>query len=244
MSFLTLTSDSFKDGMLILFVVGIFAGLVHWRTSNKIIMLLAIAVCLWGLYGTRYYLVYALTLPLLVRIFLPVITSRFRLDVVFVGISMLLLVILNFGAIANYVDIATDVFESSYSYGAQKSNLRGSSGVDIDGGKPTLASLPLKTLYTIFSPFPWQSGSLGLQLSKIEMIFWYFLLYWAYRGTRIFIRRDPDLTLTFLVFIIGLTLAYAWSFTNIGLIYRQRLPIFFVASILAVWGRVAAKEKI
>ncbi len=243
LSFTALTSDSFKDGLLILFVVGIISGIVHWKRTNILFLLAGMGICFWGLDGTRYYLIYALVPPVVVRIFLPIITSRFRLDALFIGLFVLLFIVFNMAMIESYFDSATDLFENSYSYGAQKANMGGGSGVDLDGGRPTLASLPLKTMYTLFAPFPWQGGSLGLHLSKIEMIFWYFLLYWFYRGTGIFLKRDPDLTMTFLVFIAGLTIVYAWSFTNIGLIYRQRLPIFFVASILAVWGRVAAKQK-
>jgi hypothetical protein len=242
-SFMGLTSDAFKDGILVFLTVCIFSILIHIGRNNYYWMFPLLVLCFWGLDGTRFYLIYALLVPTVIRFLGFQKQSLLGFGTAFMFAFGLLMLFGNLTVLYSYVDDASDVFENSYALGSQVSNMSGGSGVDIDGGRPTLESLPIKIVYTLLAPFPWQSGSLGLHLSKIEMLLWYFILYWAYRGVRFYLSRDPMMVFMFSAFIIGMTVVYAWSFTNIGLMYRQRLPIFFVASILAVWGRVAAKQK-
>jgi hypothetical protein len=108
----------------------------------------------------------------------------------------------------------------------------GSGVVFDDGGNPWGALIP-KLLYTLLAPFPWTEGSTALQLAKIETIIWYFMLYWAVRGALQLWRYDRKILLILLLFIVPGTIAYATSMANIGLIFRQRIPIAMITSLLS-----------
>lgn len=237
-SFVVFTSDSFKEGLLIFFVISIFSIFVHLNRRNFYFLIPCLIFCFIGLEGTRFYLVYALLPSSLIFLFWLQQRKALSLD-----IGLLFFCVFLFVIYCGWHEVL-HAFNIGYSKEALVSNIGGASGIDVDAGKPTILGLPIKILYSILAPFPWQSGSFGLHLAKIEMLFWYFVLYWFCRGTWIFSKRDPVMVLIFLVFIVGMTVVYAWSFANIGLMYRQRLVLFFVASILAVWGKVATKQKI
>jgi len=90
-----------------------------------------------------------------------------------------------------------------------------------------------KLAYTLFSPFPWQSGSIGLQLAKIEAFAWYFFLYRAVRAARMRWRDESSNLLIIVSFIVPMTVAYAFSFANIGLIVRERMGIVLATIAIA-----------
>ena len=254
-SFLMYTSDSFKEGTLVFFVISIFALLFHITSRNFYFVIPCIVMLFFGLFETRYYLVYLLIPPIVVFLFQKQIKKLFDFGIFFAFFCLCLLMAVflfflwcNFDFFSNTL-IGSFVIQKwnyfIYISGAlQADNIySGGSLISLDGINPTLETFPVKILYTILSPFPWQGGSFALHLSKIEMFFWCFILYWTCRGIKGLLIQDPVRVLMLLSFIVPLILIYSWSFTNIGQIYRQRIVIFFVASILAVWGRVAAKQK-
>jgi hypothetical protein len=88
-------------------------------------------------------------------------------------------------------------------------------------------------VYTLFSPFPWQGGSLGLQLAKVEVLVWYYLAYRAVLAMKFLWReRRTDLVIV-LSFIAPTTLVYAVMFANIGLNIRERIAIVIASAMLA-----------
>lgn len=242
-SFVTYTSDSFKEGILIFFTMSIFSIYFHMNRRNFYVLLPCLILCFIGLEGTRYYLVYALLPSSLIWVFWAHKEKILNLNTAFKIMTVLL--IFSVMAIGVYLrlDEILHAVSVGYARDSLESNMSGGSGVNLGGTQLTFWVFPIKILYTLFAPFPWQAGSLGLQLSKFEMLFWYFMTYWTCRGAWIFSKRDPLMVLIPFVFIVGMTLVYAGTFENIGLMFRQRLVVFFVASILAVWGMVAAKQK-
>lgn len=246
-SFVMFTSDFFKEGIVAFFVISVFSIFIHTNKKNININFVLLIFCVLCINWTRYYILYAIIPSFCVWIAMLMRNKSLS----FGNVYSVLFVFFLLGIIGAGIYLKLDVvyqkillaLNEGYGSASLIENMGGNSGIDIDGGNPSLATLPMRILYTIFTPFPWQGGSLGFNLSKIEMLFWYFVLYWAYRGAVIFLKRDFLMTCVLLVFIIGLTVAYAGSFANIGIIYRQRLIIFYVASILAVWGRVAARQK-
>lgn len=122
---------------------------------------------------------------------------------------------------------------------ARRSYASQGSGVLFDDSGNAWGSLIPKLLYTLLAPFPWSEGSATLQLGKIEMLIWYFMLYSAVRGARQLWRHDRRVLLILLLFIVPSTIAYATTVANVGLIFRQRIPIVMVTSLLSAvaWSR-------
>jgi hypothetical protein len=139
---------------------------------------------------------------------------------------------------------ATETFEHGTSRDVVGSNAEtGGSGVTFDDEGSPFSSLPLKLLYTLFSPFPWQSGSLGLQLAKLEVLVWYFLAYRVLLAAKFLWRERRTDFLIVLSFIVPTTLVYAVMFANIGLNIRERIAIVIASATLAtVSWRVPTEE--
>jgi hypothetical protein len=126
-----------------------------------------------------------------------------------------------------------ETYELSHDSNVKAYNAMGGSGVTFDdGGNPFGAIVP-KLVYTIASPFPWQSGSFGLHVGKIDVFIFYYLIYRAYIAGRRMALTDRESLIQFIAFLVPSTVAYATTMANIGLILRQRMPIVFVTAILA-----------
>ena len=93
-----------------------------------------------------------------------------------------------------------------------------------------------KLAYAIFSPFPWQGGSVALQFAKLEVFGWYYLFYKACRTAPHLWRERRSVFLMFLTFIGPIGLMYTMGFSNVGLALRQRMPFVIVVSLLAAVG--------
>jgi hypothetical protein len=150
-----------------------------------------------------------------------------------------LVIVASVTAISVYSDVgevatghAVRTFRGAVSSAALNENADAGSGVTFDADSTTGAFLP-KLAYTLFSPFPWQSGSLGLHIAKIEVFVWYYFFYRAVRAVRMLWRERRSDLLMFVSFIIPTTVAYAFSFANVGLIVRQRIVIVLATIVLA-----------
>jgi hypothetical protein len=241
-SFLFYTSNTYKDGFVALFVIGIFGCALRLARKFSTTQLVLAFVFLVGLWFTRFYLVFIVPAPLLLG-FLG-LNSRSILRTVLAA----LVVVASVSALYAYssapeivVNHATRTFEHATSDDALNANAEAGSGVTFDPTSPTGSFVP-KLMYTLFSPFPWQSGSMGLQFAKVEAIVWYYFIYRAIQAARrLWHERRSDL-LTFVSFVLPLAVAYAFSFSNIGLIVRQRMDIVLATMIFATvsWGRQEA----
>jgi hypothetical protein len=235
-SFFYYTSDTYKDGFVVLFSVGILGCSVRLAQKFSIVQLGLALLWMGGLWLTRYYLVFAMPAPLLLGVLGLRSGSilRFALAVLVIGTSLT--------AAYAYSDVpetvtshAVQTFQGATSTTALNANADtapGASGVSFEGDSAVGSFLP-KLAYTLFAPFPWQSGSIGLQLAKIEAFVWYFFLYRAIRAARMRWRDESSNLLIFVSFIVPMTVAYAFSFANIGLIVRERMGIVLATIAIA-----------
>jgi hypothetical protein len=238
-SFLFYTSDTYKDGFVALFVVGVFGSAIRLSRKFSVMQLGLGATFLGGLWLTRFYLVFVVPAPLLLG-FLglrsrSVLRTALALLVIVASVSALY-------AYSNAPEVmvshARHTFVGATSQDVLNSNAEGGSGVTFEATTPVGAFVP-KLVYTLFSPFPWQSGSMGLQIAKIEALVWYYFVYRAVRAGRILWRERRSDLLMFASLVVPLTVAYAFSFSNIGLIVRQRMGIVMAVMLMASlsWGR-------
>ena len=105
-----------------------------------------------------------------------------------------------------------------------------------------IGSLPIRLVYTLFSPFPWMGGTMGLQLGKIDTLIFYFFMYRAAIATRKLLRTNRSTLISLLAFIVPCTVAYAFTMANMGLMLRQRLPIVAMVALLATLSWPSREE--
>ncbi|WP_157530070.1 hypothetical protein [Microtetraspora niveoalba] len=231
-AFLLHTSDTFKDGFNVFLVVSCLGLAVSNVQRFDIRKVLLLAPLLWALWNVRPYMVFMCALPLV----LGFVGARRALP--FCTLALLAGMLASFaffsGAAPNAaVETMQQQLELGQSETVRLANADTGSGVVFDdGGNPWSAFLP-KLLYTVFSPFPWMGGSVVLQLAKIETLIWYYLIFCAVRGARQLWNQDRRVLMVLLLFIVPCTIVYATSMSNIGLIFRQRMPIVMTVSLLA-----------
>ncbi|GAA1308851.1 hypothetical protein Psi02_25350 [Planotetraspora silvatica] len=237
-AFLLHTSDTFKDGLNVLLVVSCLALAASNAQRFDVRRLLALGPLLWALWYVRPYMVAMCAVPLVLS---SAVVRRSPLPrplhiALIVSVLAALFVM---SADGGPVEIMQGQLEYGQSEFARRANADGGSGVIFDDGGNAWNAIAPKLLYTLLAPFPWMGGSVVLQLGKVDMLVWYFILYSAFRGGRRLWRDDRAMLVILLLFIVPGLITYATTMANVGLIFRQRMPIVMVTSLLAAvaWSR-------
>jgi hypothetical protein len=240
-SFLFYTSDVYKDGIVQFCVVGIAGSALRLSREFSFKHFAFAIACLAALSGTRFYLVYATAIPLVLGVL--GFRSRSALRIV-ASITAVCLGALAFVGLTDASDIiledANTAYESGTSREVYADAIQQGSGVDVEG-----SGFGEGLLYTLFAPFLWQSGSLGFQLGKIDSLIWYVTVFFAAKGAlRLAKSRKSELVIL-LSFVVPTTLAYAAVFNNVGLTVRERLGVVMVCALIAAMGtsEKAAEQK-
>jgi hypothetical protein len=245
-SFLFYTSDTYKDGFVSLFVIGSFGCSIRLARRFSVGQVALALAYLVGLWLTRFYLVFIVPGPLLLGILGVRSRSIMRVAMAAMALTASAVALLAYsGATATVADRATETFERATSPQVRFANAQTASGVLFDESTPTKSFVP-RLLYTLFSPFPWQSGSLGFQIGKLDAFVWYYFMYRAVRSVRLLVRqRRIDVVLMFASLIVPLTVAYSMTFANVGLMVRQRLGIVVATMLFATlsWSRGEEVER-
>lgn len=231
------TSDTFKDGFNVFLVMALLAiGCWNMRDPD-IRKLLLVPPLLYALWHIRPYMVFMCLMPLIIAFLAP--RRRLSLRILTLVAALPLFVTLIVPGLAGPLTNAQEMLDFGQTQ-ARRGNAIGGSSVTFDDGGDAWAALPGKLAYTVLAPFPWTPGSLALQLSKAEMLVWYGLIGYAVRGGRRLWHRDRRLLVLLLAFIVPSTVIYATTVANIGLIFRQRIPITMVVSLLSAlaWTRL------
>ena len=233
-SFVLYTCHMYKDGLVIFFVFGALAAAIRLSKKFSVLQLAIAVTCFASLYLVRNYLLFVAAGPVLVGL---VGLNGKAFGRTLLAIFALSIIGLTIAAASNIFTEAQTTFEMGTSANVVNSNARGGSGVQFDDGGNPWATLPIRIIVTLFAPFPWEGGSLGFHIGKIDAAVTTFLAYKAFRGLPQLWRKDRTLVAIILLFVVPLTVAYALGLANVGLVLRQRMPIVFVFSFLAtiVW---------
>ncbi|MFG1686374.1 hypothetical protein ACGFNP_39850 [Nonomuraea sp. NPDC049269] len=237
--FVICTSDMFKDGFNALLVVSclfLAASCARRFDTRKLLM---IPPLLWTLWYVRTYMVFMCGFPALLGILGSRAAALTRTVVILAGLLTSVLFLLGNAGGDTLTDTALGQLEFGQSEEARSAYAKQGSGVLFEDNGSAWDALIPKLFYTLLAPFPWTDGSTALQLAKIETLAWYFLLYSAVRGARRLWRYDRRMLLIIMLFIVPSTIIYATTVANIGLIFRQRIPIVMVTSLLSAvaWSR-------
>ncbi|ACZ89218.1 hypothetical protein [Streptosporangium roseum] len=232
-AFLLHTSDTYKDGFnafLVVTSIGLGTSIARRFDMRRLLMLVPL---LWALWYVRPYMVFMCAVPLILG--LMGLKKVFSLRGLFVSTVLLVSALLVFGGVyeSTPVEVIQQQLEMGQAENVRSANGDGGSGVVFEDGGNPWSTLDAKLLYTVLSPFPWTQGGQMLQLGKIDVLIWYFLLYHAVRGARRLWCHDRVALLVLLSFVIPGTIVYATTMANMGLIFRQRIPIVMVTSVFA-----------
>lgn len=234
-AFLFYTSDTYKDGLVLCLVLGALGSALRLGKRWSLLHAAIGMICLGGLWYVRFYLVFTTVAPLVVGS--AGLGSKSTSRTIMAGTFVAMLAI-GTAAFTDVLQLTTERFSATFEHGTSAAviaaNQAGGSGVEFDDGGAPYGALPAKLAYTLFAPFPWQGGTLGFQIGKIDAFLWYFTVYRAIRGARQAVRRgDGRVVVMLLTFIVPCTVMYAMSVANVGLIMRQRLVIVAATAIFA-----------
>ncbi|MDP1629744.1 MAG: glycosyltransferase family 39 protein, partial [bacterium] len=98
--------------------------------------------------------------------------------------------------------------------------------------------LPVGLTYSVFSPFPWQTGSGLFKIAIPETILWYLALIFVIWGIIIAWRKKKYEAWGLILFLILITVSFAVFQGNIGSLFRQRAQIWFFGFVFAGAGLV------
>jgi hypothetical protein len=228
------TSDCYKDGFVAFFTVLSFTGSMRISRKFSVTQLLLLLVWLACLWFVRFYMVAMCLVPILVGVLGMKSKSPVRKLLSWTGMALIVGIALIAGVMrSSTMSRMIETYELSHDSNVVAYNAMGGSGVTFDDGGNPFGALGPKLAYTIASPFPWQSGSVGLHLGKIDVFIFYYLIYRAYLAGKRMLVTDREALIQFIAFLVPSTVAYATTMANIGLILRQRMPIVFVTAILA-----------
>lgn len=236
-NYLYVTCDMFKDGFVVFFTVTALGSSFRLARRFSLTHLAIGIVSIFLLRQVRFYLVFLTAAPLLVGLLGLRSKSIFRPLAAVAAIATVVLAIASASTIFEELSTEADqTFAFATHADVRAFNARGGSGVTFDDGGNPFGALGLKVLYTLFSPFPWHGGSFALQVGKVDALLFYYILYRASLAARRLWREDRRTLLMFLTFLVPVTIAYATTVSNIGLVLRQRLPLVFVCGWLAALG--------
>jgi hypothetical protein len=223
------TSDMYKDGIVVALTLGALGSAIRLGRRLSVVHLAIGIGCVTSLAYVRNYLIYVTVAPLLVGL------VGFRSNSLGRTVSVLTLEIvaaLIFANMSNTLRDAAATAQDTFEFATTDSlmsNTEGGSGVVFAGDTP-FASFGTKLVYTLFSPFPWQTGSIAFHVGKVDAAV---LIYFLYRSVRAVTRAPFVTVLTVLAFIVPCTIMYTTTMANIGLIVRQRLVIVAGLAVMA-----------
>jgi len=240
-AFLMYTSDTYKDAFVALFTTAAVASAMRLAHRFSLWQASVALLCMVALWQVRFYMVFFSLASLVVG--LTGVRSRTVWRPFVTALALVAVAIIAM----NYTDIlgsaserASQTFTTATNETVRNENAQGGSGVTFDDGGNPFGTFGPKVAYMLFSPFPWQPGSLGFQIGKLDVFIWYFLAYRAFRAGRRLARDRPTLLFMFLAFVAPVVVAYSATMSNIGLIVRQRIPMMLVCALLATLSEPAA----
>jgi len=118
-------------------------------------------------------------------------------------------------------------FDASSAYG-QSANVTSVGGA--------LLFLPVGLIYFLFAPFPWAITSILQAITVPEIMVWYLLVPFVWRGIRIAFGGDLRSYTTLMAVFVAVTFAYAMVEANIGTAYRHRAQILPIAFVFCALG--------
>lgn len=222
--------------VLLILLICRLALVLQDRPSIRSLLLLAAAVYAVTLF--RSYILFAVTLPMLVSF--VVRQRRHLVRNTLVGMMVAWVVIYadtsaGLGRRMRTLDFEELNTSRQWSATAAASGFARDS--DVSTPVKALAFLPVGLTYFMLAPFPWTVVNLRQGFTLPEMLFFYSLLPAIVRGVWWLFRNRLGDSLMIILVTGGLTFGYAIGQGNVGTIYRHRaqvLPFFLVFGAVGI----------
>lgn len=114
--------------------------------------------------------------------------------------------------------------------------------VDISTPGKALAFLPKGLAFFLFAPYPWTVRNVRQLVTMPEMLIFYALVPSMLRGVRELLRARAPGALMLVLITLSLTLGYALGEANAGAAYRHRAQILVFLLFFAAAGREARRS--
>jgi len=224
------SAQTVKEPIVILLETMAVYGCVRLRQSRfPLPHLLVTLICIILLVPFRFYAAYLAIMALVAASLLPA-SGRGRLNI---GPKLGVLLIGGFfvttGLLAHhesqYAHWDLDNLQQVRSYTARTTGSGFESSLDVRTPSGFGLMLVIGAAHLLLAPFPWQlfGGSVRMLLVAPETFYWWWLVFVAViPGLKYSLRHHFNDILPLLVMLIGFGLVYSLTFSNVGLIYRQR----------------------
>ena len=206
--------------------------------------LLACALSILFLMTLRFYAAYVTGAVILLTLALPRVgAGRSRAGAAVALAAVLIPVLFLTGALAQQeaalqrYDIAHLQEIRDWTSSHTGSGVQISYDLNTPGGMA--ASVAIGAAHLLLAPFPWQlnPGSARTLLTLPELVLWWWLvLYGLVPGLKISIRARFSQIQPLLYFVLGMTFLYGMTFSNVGLVFRQRAQLLPWLLIFAMVG--------
>ena len=236
------SSQNIRDVWVVLLIVFICreALRLHERASVLTALRLGAAVLLIGQF--RAYILFAVTLPILVSFVVRGRAHLLRNAVL--GMLVAAAVIYADRAAGQdrrlrFVDL--EALQEMRHY----TSVGGSAyqeAVDISTPGRALAFLPKGLAFFLFAPYPWTIRNVRQAVALPEMLVFYALIPSMVRGVRELLRDRSPGALMLLLITLSLTLGYALGEANAGAAYRHRSQVLVFLLIFAAAGYEARRR--
>ncbi|HSW30852.1 MAG TPA: hypothetical protein VLH75_15305, partial [Longimicrobiales bacterium] len=233
------STQNLRDPIVLLFTLALFLSVVRLRThpsgraffgvvfSLSVLLLFRdyiAAMALFGLVGASF-ISKARGLPV-----------NLLVGAVLFGLAIL--AYQQFGLGAQWVESASFEAISQHRSALATGGTAFRPGVDISTPLRGLQYFPIGMAFFLFSPFPWQLGSMLSLMTLPEQLVWYALLPMVVGGGLYLVRERYHAVGPLLVFLALTTSIYALVEGNAGTAYRHRAQVLVFFLILASVGVV------
>jgi 4-amino-4-deoxy-L-arabinose transferase-like glycosyltransferase len=117
------------------------------------------------------------------------------------------------------------------------------SDADVSTPGAAIRFLPIGITYLLLSPFPWTVSSLRQALALPDVLVWYLMIPFLFRGLFSAMKHRLSLVLPILLFTSALTLAYGVFQGNAGTAYRQRTQVMIFYFLFVADGLVGSATR-
>jgi len=233
-----------RDCWVVLCIVLITREVLLLQERFRPLALLRVVAAIFLMTQFRDYLLFAVTLPMILAF--VVRNQRHLLRNAVVGMILATVVISADQAAGMNRKLRTPDFEQLNSMRRWSSTAAASGfaqDADISTPGKALAFLPVGLAYFLLAPFPWTIVNFRQGITLPEMLFFYSLLPPMFTGIRVLLRERLSQSLMVLLITAGLTLGYAIGQGNVGTIYRHRAQVLAFYLMFAAVGVEARKAR-
>jgi hypothetical protein len=232
-----------RDAWIILLIVLICRQALALQEQLRLGTLLILAAAILVLVQFRSYILFAVTLPMVVSF-----VARKRQHLIRnVVLGMLAAVVMIYADRTAGSDRKLRALDLEELHEIRQWNTVGAASrfeqADISTPGKALAFLPKGLAFFLLAPFPWMLGTIRQVLALPEMLFFYSLIPAMLRGLRYLMRERLGASLMVVLLTAGLTFGYALGEGNAGTAYRHRAQVLSFYLVFAAVGVELRKAK-